>query len=91
MDEYLWPILGVWVSFLCGMLSYACRFAERNRLFGVMTPYSTRNDANWREVNDRCCRMVPPISGAAAVLAGCGLVAAVNVGALLIAAFRRRR
>ena len=100
MDEYLWTIFGIFVSFVCGILAYACRFADRNWLFGVRTPYSMQNDANWREVNDRCSRMVPPISAAAAVVASGGFltaamrrewvflaVVALNLGPLVIAAF----
>jgi len=66
---YVFVLLGVHISFAISALAYACKYCDRNSLFGARTPYAMSNDRNWRLVNDRVARLVPPIS------AVCGLVA----------------
>ena len=72
VEDYLVPILGAHLSLLIGLLSYACRFCNRNSLFGVRTPYTLKSDENWREVNDRVSRRVPPASVMAGLIAIAG-------------------
>jgi hypothetical protein len=83
--EYLFPIVGIHVSLIFGLLSYAGKYCERNSLFGVRTRYSLQNDANWREVNDRVARVVPPVSAVAGLISLCGLFVPWlrNVGVML--------
>jgi uncharacterized membrane protein len=71
-ENYIFPIVGAHVSLIIGALSYAGKYCDRNSLFGVRTRYSMQSDANWREVNDRVARLMPPISAVAGVVAICG-------------------
>ena len=100
--EYLAPIIGFHLSLLFGILSYACKYCDRNSLFGVRTAYTLKSDEDWREVNHRVARVVPPVSGIAGLGAMSGLafrpmrsagvviaLIAVQFAAVILATMRR--
>jgi hypothetical protein len=69
VQDFLFPILGAHLSLMFGGLAYACKYCDRNSLFGVQTAYTMRNDENWREVNDRVAHVLPPFSAVAGLVA----------------------
>ena len=71
--SYVYPLLTFHLSCMIGILVYALKDSEQNRLAGLRTPRTLRDPAAWRAAHREAARVVPPVSAICASIAISGL------------------